>query len=239
MDRKIVIRPEELTGNMPTANGVKRHSSDALLLGSAIAVVLLIVVLGGVLILVNRSGNDESGTNFSESATLTYWNQLQQISSRVNNTGFNTEPDNAQQFVALLQQQQQAVKSAIEEIHQLPTRGVDRDAIEMALQMAHTLAETDALLGSFLRLGRDADDFGSRATSTEKLFESFVRGLCGDPLGTHNELKTEQGQLQDRYQRLFEQAEKLQRETNELRILESRTRAALAERFEIEFPPLD
>ncbi len=128
---------------------------------------------------------------------------------------------------------------AIDEITRLPTLDVDQDAIDVGSKMAEFLSESDALLTPLERLVRDAEAFDARATSSELMVESFVRGVFGDPFGTTNELRTTQGELSDRHQQILGQAEVLQSRANELRIFGSRMRAKLTARYGIEFPPLE
>ena len=236
MNEKIVIRADEVAEHVRhvprAAESMPRRSRDALIVGIAIVSVLSVVVIG-VLFFV------EGGRSSRQSiATLTYWNQLREIGDGLDDENAFTKTNNAEQYSRQLQRRRSAIGRAIDEITRLDTLEVDEEAIEVGAKMVEFLSESDAWLASVERLVRDVEAFNARATSLDLMVESIVRGLFGDLFGTIDELRTEEGKLSDRNQRILEHAEALQSRAKELRIFGSRMRAKLSARYGIEFPPL-
>ena len=247
MNEKIVIRPDEVAGHVPkAAESMPRRSLDALIVSIAIVTVLFVVVIGALFFVAPNWSSEKTGltnggrrSSRQSSATLAYWNQLREIGDGLDDENAFTETDKAEQYALQLQQQRSAIGRAIDEITRLATLDVDEDASEVGAKMAEFLSEFDALLASLERLVKDSEAFGARSTSADLMVESFVRGFFGDPFGTTNELRAEQGKLSDRHQRILGQAEALQSRANELRIFGSRMRAKLTARYGMEFPPLE
>jgi len=245
LNAKIVIRPEEVAEKEPAKTKPTSHASrEKWLVGASIAVVVLLVaIIAVVLIWNNIERSPNAGTasaSDQSSATLAYWDALRRIGDDLDKAQANTtEPESADEYAAQFQQQREAISSEIDQISDLPTLDVDPAAIELGLKTTELLGDVDVLLSSFQRLVNDARHFGARANSAEMMIESFVRGFFGDPFGTHDELKAEQGTLSARHQQLLDQAEVIQRKANELRVFGDRTRATLTARYGTEFAPLD
>jgi hypothetical protein len=97
------------------------------------------------------------------------------------------------------------VASALEN---LPTLGVDLDAVQSSLYAAKTFRNMAAFL--------------EKHNAPNKGAEVFIRGVLGDPLGPINELNAEKRELQQQGRTMVEKF--------------NQTRAALTARYEMEFP---
>jgi hypothetical protein len=241
-NQRIVIRPEDIVGRTTATSAahttLKRPRDLAMVivaLGALLTVAGVVVVL---LLAANWYAPLMAGRSAARrNATLEYWNQLRQIGDHLHQNA--DAGGDANQYAAQLQEQQTALGRAIDEITRLTTLNVDEDAINVGSKMAEILADAEALLASLERLVRDAETLTSRAASTEVMVESFIRGFLGDPLGTSNELRAQQGELSNRERQFVAEAETLQRKTKDLQILANRVRARLTERFGTEFPPIE
>jgi hypothetical protein len=134
--------------------------------------------------------------------TISYWQEVNQIGQ---DWSKKLEEDKSiEVFYSILQQ-------LGTDIAELPTRGVDEDAINAC----HELAEAFENMANFAKTH----------TSNERLMEAFIIGYLGDPLSIANEVAAEEKAIKEK--------------CDAARIKLRRTKALLSSRYDFEFPKLD
>ena len=235
-NEKIVILPEEIAASTPKmVRQAPRIGKDAWFAGGSIGIVTLVLLVGGLVVvnLPSKPNATPSDLSIEADATLSYWTSLGSIGSSLNNDTSDARGSST------LGQKSQQFRTAAEQISRLPVLNVDKDAVEIGSKMVELLGESELVFAAMEKLVDDANEFGNRSTSGEKMVESFVRGFLGDPFGVHQEMLAEQGKLGDRHQRLLDQFEAVQRKSNELRAATNRARSALTTRYRIEFDVIE
>lgn len=149
---------------------------------------------------VQRLPVTESGLTSKKQRTFDYWYTLRAI-LLTNEPRKGTEPKLAAESYLRM------AKS----VDELPTLGVDEIAVDCALDVALTMTTYANAIKSI--------------ENADRLLESVVRGLFGDPLGVAKEMAAEQNDVSRRIQAMIEHLR--------------RARARLTARYEMEFQKID
>ncbi len=103
-----------------------------------------------------------------------------------------------------------AAQTIATEIGDLPTLGVDEDAVTVIQDEAEVLSK-------IVKISRASQ-------SPDRMFEAFVRGYNGDPFGVAKEINAERIAIGERFEALLSKSKK--------------TRALLTSRYNVEFPSI-
>lgn len=235
MSEKIIISPEDVKPTVASPPQTMTPQFDGWTIG-VVASTALVVLVGGVLYFsagdTVRAGGVPPTKVVSPAAraTLAYWKEIGSITSELKaTTGSGGDS---------IENVRKALGVAGAQLTQLPVMHVDEEAVEVASRVVDAFGEFKLVIESFARLKADAEALGAHANSFNVMFESFIRGAMGDPLGTTARIEENLGNLTEREQKLLGQKEAVLLQFSELPGFANRIRAVLTRRHGVDFPAI-
>ena len=151
----------------------------------------------------------------------------------------NDDSQTLDQIAEIVVRTRDSVESTKTMAARLPVNGVEPDALELGASLSELIGDSTVLLTEVEIWVSHMNRAQTNSTSAATLVESFIRGAMLDPFGKSNEIKAEFRELQDDAERIEQSFLELNRKENEWAARAGRLRGKLAQKYGIEFPPIE
>jgi hypothetical protein len=184
----------------------------------------------------NKISEAESTRTAHFQATYANWSSLQAIQEEVDSLPRLPENQSPDQMATQLTLSAERITEFAKRILALPTLNVDDEVVEYASKTAKLYSDTSSCVADLSAWIRKTQSVKEQSESAATMVESFFRGMMGDPLGKHSEIKVQMEGLDREHADLGNRVKELQRITSDLNADEHRLRALLSKRYDQEFP---
>lgn len=172
-------------------------------------------------------------------ATYAYWAELSRICNKFIAASQGMDKvQTPESIIEKLEKANKLYRNLSDDIGQLPSSLVDADAVALGADYIQALNECAILSQDMIDLMKLDTQLQAAADSPSVAVESFIRGLMGDPLGKVNEFKSASQKLANDGDQLRARWATIQQRIATFDAREVKLRAALAEKYRRDFPPL-